>query len=201
MIGLDETAKRAWEARKSPRLRAWATQQLDKCGRPDGKRAQVQCLLDAWRAKVPYVADPKMVEFIAHPEHLLCLGDGLCIVGSDCEEHALGMAAAVMSVGIDAMIVGQSSHEPADVPSHVYFAFKDDLDNWVRADATTPYAVGKVAPYLKEWWIDPAKGIEETGMGDFVALGAPEEGPSEGLGDEFQPHVGHYAGLFQPPEK
>jgi len=82
---LVEVAERAWKARMSPRLRAWATQQLDKCGRPTSRRQQAQCILDAFRKKVPYVADPVMGEFMATPEQTLCLDEGgICIVGGDC---------------------------------------------------------------------------------------------------------------------
>jgi len=196
MISLDETAKGAWRDRMSPRLRAWATQQLDKCGRPTGKRARVQCLLDAFRKKVPYLADPKWGEFIASSDQLLCVDEdkNLCFIGADCEEHARAMAALCLCIGIDAMIVGQSSRDPADVPTHVYFAFKDDLDSWVRGDSTTTYPVGRVAPYLREWWVDPSEGVAEAGLGDIVVMGATDglqDAPKNGA-----VYTGRYAGLF-----
>lgn len=172
-IGLEEVAKRAWAARMSPRLRAWATQTLDKCGRPTGIRAKVQCLLDEFRRKVPYVNDPHMGEAMYHPEQTLCLDDaqGLCIVGFDCDDGAVAMAAAVMSIGIQAMIVGASYHAPADTASHVYFAFKDDIGDWVEADATTTTPVGVTAPALQKFWIDPAKDAVDKGLGDFIGVG------------------------------
>lgn len=85
-LSLQEVADRAWKARMSPRLRAWVTQQLDKCGVSQGARRQkAQCVLDAFRKKVPYIADPVMGEFMATPDQLLCLDEGgLCIVGGDC---------------------------------------------------------------------------------------------------------------------
>jgi hypothetical protein len=85
-LSLKEVAERAWKARMSPRLRAWVTQQLDKCGvSTGGRRQKMQCILDAFRKKVPYVADPVMGEFMATPDQLLCLDEnGLCIVGGDC---------------------------------------------------------------------------------------------------------------------
>ena len=85
-ISLDEVAERAWKARMSPRLRAWVTQELDKCGVLAGSRhKKVACILAAYRKKVPYVADPVMGEFIATPNQVLCLDEGgLCIVGADC---------------------------------------------------------------------------------------------------------------------
>jgi hypothetical protein len=86
ILSLHEVGERAWKARMSPRLRAWVTQELAKAGVSTGTRRQkAQAVLDAYRAKVPYVADPVMGEFIATPEQTLCLDDGgLCIVGGDC---------------------------------------------------------------------------------------------------------------------
>ena len=85
-LSLKEVAERAWKARMSPRLRAWVTQQLDKCGvSTGGRRQKAVCILDAFRAKVPYVHDPVMGEFMATPDQLLCLDEGgLCIIGGDC---------------------------------------------------------------------------------------------------------------------
>jgi hypothetical protein len=85
-LSLKEVAERAWKARMSPRLRAWVTQQLDKCGvSTGGRRQKAACILDAFRAKVPYVNDPVMGEFMATPDQLLCLDEGgLCIIGGDC---------------------------------------------------------------------------------------------------------------------
>jgi hypothetical protein len=182
-IGLEEVAKKAWASRMSPRLRAWATQTLEKCGRPTGNRAKVQCLLDEFRRKVPYVNDPVMGEAMYHPEQTLCLDDakGICIVGHDCDDGAIAMAAAVMSIGIPAMIVGASYHEPADAASHVYFAFKDDIGDWVEADTTTTAPVGTTSPALQKFWIDPAKDAVDRGLGDFIGVGgATTEGTLSG---------------------
>jgi hypothetical protein len=99
-ISLEEVAERAWKARMSPRLRAWVTQQLDKCGcSTGGRREKAACILDAFRKKVPYVHDPVLGEFMATPDQLLCLDEGgLCIIGGDCfpegtlllrDDHAL----------------------------------------------------------------------------------------------------------------
>ena len=86
LLSLDEVADRAWKARMSPRLRAWVTQQLDKCGVSTASRRQkAQCILTAFRKKVPYIADPVMGEFMATPDQILCLDEGgLCIIGGDC---------------------------------------------------------------------------------------------------------------------
>lgn len=172
-LSLEEVAKRAWAARMSPRLRAWATQVLDKAGVSRGTRRQkAKAILEAYRAKVPYIADPVMGEFIAHPDQTLCLDEGgLCIVGADCDDSAVTLAAAMMSIGIPAKIVGSSHRPPVDVPTHVYMAFEDDLGEWVRMDGSAPgLPVGKAPPRQREWWIDPGKDAKAKGEGDFVGM-------------------------------
>lgn len=173
-ISLEEVAKRAWSARMSPRLRAWATQVIDKAGVSRGTRKQkAEAILNEYRRLVPYVADPVMGEFIAHPEQTLCLDEGeggLCIVGGDCDDAATTIAAALMSIGIPCKIVGSSHRAPADTPTHVYMAFEDDFGEWVRMDGTARLPVGKAPPRLREWWVDPGKDAKAKGEGDFVGM-------------------------------
>lgn len=183
-LSLKEVAERAWKARMSPRLRAWATQQLDK-GKASrgGRREKAQCLLDAFRAKVPFIADPVMGEFMATPDQLLCLDEGgLCIVGGDCDEATITLLAAIMSIGIPAMVIGSSHREPSEIPTHVFGAFEDDLGDWVRLDGTTRYPVGRVGPRIREWWVEPGEHAKERGEGDFVGMSGPADGEGT-LGD------------------
>jgi transglutaminase-like putative cysteine protease len=175
-MSLKEVAERAWKARMSPRLRAWVTQELAKCGvSTGGRREKAQCILNAFRKKVPYVADPVMGEFMATPDQVLCLDEGgLCVVGGDCDEHSITLAAAMMSIGIPAKIVGSSHKEPYDVPSHVFIAFEDDLGTWVRMDGTTKHPIGQAPPRAREFWVEPGADAKESGEGDFVGMaGAP----------------------------
>jgi hypothetical protein len=171
-LSLHEVAERSWKARMSPRLRAWVTQQLDKCGKSTaGRREKAQCVLDAFRKKVPYVADPVMGEFMATPDQLLCLDEGgLCIVGGDCDEASITLAAAMMSIGIPCAIIGSSHREPYDVPTHVFVAFEDEIGGWVRMDGTTKFPVGHVAPHAREWWVEPGEKAKDRGEGDFVGM-------------------------------
>ena len=160
----------------SPRLRAWTTQQLAKHNVSTGTRRQkAQAVLDEFRAKVPYVADPVMGEFMETPNQTLCLDEGgLCLIGTDCDGAAITLAAAMMSIGIPAMIIGASYRDPIDVPSHVFMAFEDENDDWIKMDGTTKSPVGRVAPSMREFWYEPGKDAKESGEGDFVGMaGAP----------------------------
>ena len=171
-LSLKEVAERAWKARMSPRLRAWATQVLDKAGMSTGsKRQKGQAILDAFRKKVPYIADPVMGEFMETPDQTLCLDEGgLCFIGTDCDGAAITLAAAMMSIGIDTVIIGSSHKEPSNVPTHVFMAFKDDLGNLVRMDGTTKLPAGKAPPRLEEFHVEPGAEAKELGAGDFVGM-------------------------------
>jgi hypothetical protein len=89
---------------------------------------------------------------------------------SNCDEASITLAAACMSIGIPAAIIGSSHKEPLDVPTHVFMAFQDELGAWVRMDGTTQRPVGSVAPHAREWWIEPGADAKERGVGDFVGM-------------------------------
>ena len=114
MLSLQEVADRGWKARMSPRLRAWVTQQLDKCGVSRGTRVQkMRCAVDAFRKKVAYINDPLMGEFMATPDQILCLDeDGICILGFDCDEATITVIAMALCIGIPAMVIGCSFRPP-----------------------------------------------------------------------------------------
>lgn len=171
-LSLKEVAERAWKARMSPRLRAWVTQVLDAAKvSTGGRRQKAQAVLDAFRKKVPYIADPVMGEFIATPDQTLCLDEGgLCFMGGDCDDQSVGLAAAMMSIGINSMIIGSSHKEPSSTPTHVFIAFEDELGDWVRMDGTTKLPVGRVAPSLREFWVEPGAEAKDRGQGDFVGM-------------------------------
>lgn len=192
-LSLKEVAERAWKGRMSPRLRAWATQVLDKAKVSTGNRRQWgKAILDAVRAHAPYIADPVMGEFIETPDQMLCLDEGgLCFIGTDCDGFAVTLAASMMSLGVPAMIIGSSHRAPVDVPTHVYMAFEDNLKNWVRMDGTTKLPVGKSPPHLREFWIEPGVEAKEKGEGDFVGMSG-----EHGLGKLHEPWVNwRYPGI------
>jgi transglutaminase-like putative cysteine protease len=177
LLSLNEVAERAWKARMSPRLRAWVTQVLDKAGVSRGTRRQkAQAILDEYRKKVPYVADPIMGEFMATPLQTLCLDEGgLCIVGGDCDDAAIVLIACMLCLGIPAMVIGSSHKHPHEVPTHVFGAFQDEQEDWVRMDGTTSHPVGKVSPHQREWWVEPGAEAKDRGEGDFVGMAGGSE--------------------------
>ena len=189
LISLKEVAERAWKSRMSPRLRAWVTQRLAEAGVSTGSRRQkAQAILDAFRKKVPYMADPVMGEFMETPEQTLCLDEGgLCFIGTDCDGASITLQASMMSIGIPAMTVGSSHKHPYDVPTHVFMAFQDEQEEWVRMDGTTKHPVGRVAPHQREWWVEPGAEAKDRGEGDFVGMAGGSEvgvsGEVRGLAD------------------
>ncbi len=194
-ISLDEVAERAWNARMSPRLRAWVSQVLAKAKVSSGaRREKGRAVLAAWREQVPYLADPVLGEFMATPDQILCLDDGgLCIVGSDCDEHAIGLAASMMSIGIPAVIIGSSHRDPTHVPTHVYMAFQDEMGDWVRMDGTIKTPMGQVGSYSREFWVEPGAKAKARGQGDFVGM---SEGPGDLQGERIDTIRLRYPGLF-----
>lgn len=196
MMSLQEVADRGWKARMSPRLRAWVSQQLDKCGvSRGGRREKMQCILEAYRKKVPYLHDPLMGEFMATPDQVLCLDEGgLCIIGADCDEATITLIACALCISIPAMVIGSSHKEPLDVPSHVFGAFQDELGSWVKMDGTTRHPIGQTAPHAREWWVEPGKEMKEKAQGDFVGMSGIHE--TDGL--LSGPGPGHYLDLMYP---
>lgn len=172
LLSLKEVGERAWKARMSRRLRAWVTQRLAEANVSESpRRKKAQAILDAYRKKVPYIADPVMGEFMATPEQTLCLDDGgLCIIGGDCDDAAIVLIACMLCIGIPAMVVGSSHKHPYEVPTHVFMAFQDEHGEWVRMDGTTKYPVGRTGSHQREWWVEPGAEAKERGEGDFVGM-------------------------------
>jgi hypothetical protein len=134
-----------------------------------------------------------MGEFMAHPDQTLCLDEGgLCLLAGDCDDMAITLAAAMMSIGINAMIIGSSHREPLDTPTHVYMAFEDDMGDWVRMDGTTNLPIGSAPPRAREFWLEPGKEAKEKGVGDFVGMSG---GALDGV-EHRDPFATIYPGLY-----
>jgi hypothetical protein len=174
MMGLGEVAKRMWKARGDPRVRAWALGAIDEAGGPTSRRERAHAITNKFRAKVPYVEDPPLVEFMQGPVQTLCLDDhGLCIIGGDCDDMAITLGALLLAASIHPVWVVGASYDDKTTPGHVYVAFADEKGERVRIDPTTKLDVGTVHPYMKEWWIDPMEQVSANGLpgGEFVGIG------------------------------
>jgi hypothetical protein len=120
---------------------------------------------------------------------------------SNCDDSAITLAAAMMCIGINAMIIGSSHKEPHHVPTHVFMAFEDEMNTWVKMDGTTLHPVGQTAPHSREWWVEPGKEQKENGVGDFVGMSAKTgitAGDLSGAGDAFDLR---YPGLTSAPAR
>jgi hypothetical protein len=183
-MSLEECAKRIREGRLDPRIRAWAGKALIAAGKPQGKRAQAQALLDAFRKQTMYLEDPVDSEMIVAAKNTLCLDEhGLCIPAADCDDSCVALGSAFMSVGIVTKIIG-AAYDHSGVPTHVLLAIETPA-GWLRVDPSTKLNVGQSHPATKETWVDPLEGrANMTGTngipeGDMVGVGLLPVGMGE----------------------
>jgi hypothetical protein len=194
-FSLEEVARKIKDARNDPRLKGWAGQVLIAAGRPQGVRAGMQALLDAFKAKTLYVDDPTQTEMIAKPHVTLCLDPhGLCMPASDCDDRVVALGGAAASLNWDVRVIGQAFGGAPDA-SHVIFAVYDPIEKaWLKVDSCGEnWTVGMAAPATREWEIDPmtmtttqsfADVSPNADRGDFVSIGAlPGRAPSQGVGN------------------
>jgi hypothetical protein len=176
-LSLEEMAKRIREGRLDPAVRGWAIGALKDAG-IDGRgrttvRAQVGALLDALRKQTSYAGDPAGAEYIASAAATLCLRPGLCLNGGDCDDLSVALGAAIMSIGIPAVIVKQSFGPNAQ--EHVLVAAQDEAGAWIYADPSTRLPIGSASAASEEVWIDPLAPIGQLpeAQAEIVSLGAP----------------------------
>jgi hypothetical protein len=90
--GIDQSiaamSQKMREGRNDHRVRRWALETLSAAG-IDGRgnesvKEKAQVLLDAFRAKTSYSADPVGTEFVPSAAATLCLDPALCVKGDDC---------------------------------------------------------------------------------------------------------------------
>ncbi len=107
------------------------------------------------------------------------------VVVSNCDDLVIAFCSAMMSIGVEAKIVGQAYR--TEQATHVICAVLDPDQGWLKVDpSSSKYAVGQSYPASKEWWVDPISGSvssassggvkmslgQEPETGDFIGVGA-----------------------------
>jgi len=192
-ISLHEVARRIREGRLDPRVRGWASQQIDKAGRPKRLVDRAQAILDGLRKKAAYLPDPIGAEMIVAPHVTLCLDDTLCMIGADCDDLCVAFGSAAMSVGIPTHVVGQA-FDGTRTPTHVICAVQNDWGDWLRVDPSHDrLPVGQAIHATWEITLDPlddedcglagksaelvaGAGAAQGAAGDYVGVGSIPNG-------------------------
>lgn len=155
-LSVYEAAAKARAARLDPQVRAWAIDALIRFGASrEDDASMARALLLAERADLLYVPDPVDGEFIVSPECLLGTCGGIRFRGGDCDDLAAGLAAALMSVGIRAALVGQGYPETGHV---LVAAYDRRASAWVYLDPTEDLPVSVAPRAIRELWIDALTG-------------------------------------------
>jgi hypothetical protein len=176
-FSLEQVAARMLKGRLDPRVRSWAIRTLHEAGDPQGTVNRTQALLDGLRKAAIYVNDPINSEYMQAAHETLCLDDkGFCFKGGDCDDLAIALGSATLSVGIPTYVVAQAFNNE-DLPSHVLIGVEDPQSkDRYRVDPSTKNDVGYISHYTREWWIDPMSTAPITLTGetkaDFVGVGA-----------------------------
>jgi hypothetical protein len=139
-----------------PKVREFAFQVLQEGGNPQDPERKAQLLLAALLKRFHYISDPVDVEFIASTRMTLCLDEAeLCYRGGDCDDAARAMAALLLIVGVEAVIVYQEFHDT----DHVLVGFDAGKGRWMRVDPCYFDVVGAHhRHFLREKWIDVMTG-------------------------------------------
>jgi hypothetical protein len=184
---LDLVCEKIREGRLDPAIRSWSIAALRAAG-IDGRdhpsvQEQAQALLDALRATVIYVADPTSSELIAGAATTLCLRQGLCLNGSDCDDLVVALGSALLSIGLAVSVVKEDYS--GGLQSHVMLAVRDERGQWLYVDPSTKYPVSaqSMSPLdTRRVWLDPLEDapVEIVGVGRHP-FGAPSPAPSPAL--------------------
>ena len=163
---LETMALKMREGRIDPSVYAWARRTLTDAGFDfrDGMsiRRAAGILLQALRDQTTYAPDAYGVEVVSSAAATLCLREDLCIKGGDCDDLAVALGSALLSLGIPVVIVKQEFGSEAQ--QHVLIAFQDEKGSWVYADPSTNAPLGSAPRAKKEIWVDPM-----TDIGDVPA--------------------------------
>ena len=171
-LSLQEIAKRIREGASSPKVQGWTIDQLIAAGfsgrgsKAGNTRQRAAAVLNAVREATLYMPDPPNVEMVKSAEAMLCLREGLCIRGGDCDDNVVLLGSALMSIGIPVRVVKQTFL--AEEQEHVLIeAYDDASGSWFYLDPSTNLPVGKAAHASSELRIDPLSN-EQIGVGNTI---------------------------------
>lgn len=184
-LSLDTIAVKIREGQLDKDVKGWASDAIIAAGRPRTIQGQAQALLDAIRGATVYLPDPVNTEYIQSAATTLCLRPGLCIRGGDCDDLTTLYGSVLAAVGIPVRVVKQRFSMQDQ--EHVLIEFQDENGNWLAADPSTSYPVGRKVPAMEEFTVDPwapsFAGLEGPPP-EFVGIGrAPRHVFYIGLGD------------------
>lgn len=183
-LSVHETARNARVSRDDPGVHSWSILALKQAGAPRHPEKMGRALLAASRRDKIYVPDPVDTEMIVQPTCMFGKCGGLEFGGGDCDDLAAGLAAALLSVGVQCAIVGQYNFE--DVLVHVLVAMWDGSRWWYADPSSETHELGVADASQREQWIDVMTLREIChGQCDQETVQAP---PS--------PAIGHKAAVF-----
>jgi hypothetical protein len=149
---LDAVAKYVAEGAVHPRVKTWAGEMLDVArdkgvSRANTPNERAKVLLSAVQKKL-WVPDPVGAEYMMAAHLLACdpktSPDRVCIRAGDCDDLAILLGSAWLSVGINTLIVGHSYDDEHNI-EHVLCAAHLD-GRWHYGDPSTDYPLGKHVP-------------------------------------------------------
>jgi hypothetical protein len=149
-------------------LRGWLGRALIAAGRPQGVRAQVQALRDAFDKEWMYLADPVGKEWVGSAASTLCLKPDHCLPAGDCDDGTVALATITLLAGIPTKLVVQSFGPGRQ--QHILIGVEDESGTWLRVDPSIRGSkVGSAARAHKETWIDPMQDLAPQ----IVGIGRP----------------------------
>jgi hypothetical protein len=175
-LSIGEMARLMRAARIGPdsdQLRGLAGRAFIAAGRPQTIREQLQVLLDTVRARTVYMPDPVAAEYVVAPAGTLCVRPGLCVPAGDCDDLTTALGALCLVSGINVRIVKQTFGSGDQ--EHVLIEAQDENGEWIPADPSSDWPVGRKAMASSEVTIEPMDD-QQVGMltnmeNNFVGVG------------------------------
>lgn len=174
---LAAAAAGASAGRLEPVVRAWAVRELVAAGAVGGDGARIAVLFEAVRRSMLYVPSPVGAQWISFADATTALDGEAAMPAGNCVDYAIKLAAALLSVGIRSVLVGQA-RQPDGLLDHVVVAAWDG-EQWLRLDPTEPRARPGEAQraYRETWVLLPEQRLLSDGAPPEGLLVPPTEAP------------------------